>query len=802
MQTEDKIIVKPLGAGCEVGRSCIYLKYKDKELLLDCGVHPAHTGISSLPFLDLVDLSKIDGVLITHFHLDHAAGLPFLTEKTGFRGKVYMTHPTKAILKWLLNDYIRVINSSSEQDFYTEEDLEKCYNKIIPVDYHQQFEINGIKVTALNAGHVLGAAMFLIEIENSKLLYTGDFSREEDRHLKAAESPGCKLDALITESTYGVQCHLPRIEREQRFTSIISSIVERGGRCLLPVFALGRAQELLLILEDHWEMNRSLQGIPIYYVSALARRCMTVYQAYVNMMNERIQKISLQRNPFEFRHVHNLKDIQSFRDNGPCVMMASPGMLQSGYSRELFERWCSDQRNGVVVPGYCVEGTLAKEILSEPKEIESSKGGMLRLNMSVEYISFSAHVDYTQNTQFIDECQPDNLFFVHGELNEMMRLRNSISHRNEKRNVQMNLFTLRNGEEGSFSVRKDETGLVYTDKACFQGIVINRNSVEIYDRENICCPEVTEIKFTQKQSIPYNSTYNLIKEILITEYNAEVIYTTKKNEGNEKQNIQFKDEIKLENSDIESNDMINTTSNNNCNNCNNDTADIISSNAFNNSNNCNNDTANITSSNAFNNSNNCNNNTADIISSNAFNNDIKNNNDTAVTSSNAFNNSNNCNNDTADIISSNAFNNSNNCNNCNNDTAVTSNNAFNNDNETDYYLKVNNIKIQLQNGVIILEWECNYIDDVIAMGITKSIKDIGEGVKSIRFSKRDRIDILVDILKGYYNIVERIGNSVEVRWKDKKATITGSEITGIDEEFVAKVSEIVSRIDLVFCENV
>lgn len=520
---EEKIIIKPLGAGNEVGRSCIHLKYGNKEFLLDCGVHPAYTGVSSLPFLDLVDLSKIDAILVTHFHLDHAAALPFLTEKTEFKGKVYMTHPTKAILKWLLNDYIRIINSSSEQDFYTEKDLQNCYDKIIPIDYHQQINIKGIKFTALNAGHVLGAAMFLIEIEKSKLLYTGDFSREEDRHLKAAESPGCRMDALITESTYGVQCHLPRSEREARFTSIVSNVVERGGRCLLPVFALGRAQELLLILEEYWDENPHLKGIPIYYASALAQKCMSVYQTYINMMNERIQKLSLVKNPFDFRNVECIKDIQAFRDTGPCVMMASPGMLQSGFSRELFEKWCSNEKNGIVIPGYCVEGTLAKEILSEPKEVESMKGGMLKLNMSVEYISFSAHVDYTQNTQFIDECKPHNLFFVHGEVNEMMRLKNSIQMRNEKNKVEMNLFTLKNGEEGSFDVVKENEAKIYTDKTGeFDALmVVSNDEIGIYDQNDLSDCEFKKIQISQKQAIPFNSTSILLKQILFQEFEAE-----------------------------------------------------------------------------------------------------------------------------------------------------------------------------------------------------------------------------------------------------------------------------------------
>ncbi|KAL6122838.1 hypothetical protein NUSPORA_00097 [Nucleospora cyclopteri] len=525
MHLDEKLVIKPLGAGNEVGRSCIHLKYQDKQLLLDCGVHPAYTGVSSLPFLDLVDLGKIDAVLITHFHLDHAASLPFLTEKTDFKGKVYMTHPTKAILKWLLNDYIRIINSASDEDFYSEKDLENCYNKIIPIDYHQVIDISGIKLTALNAGHVLGAAMFLLEIEQTKLLYTGDFSREDDRHLKGAESPNCKLDVLITESTYGTQCHLPRTERETRFTKIVSNVVQRGGKCLLPVFALGRAQEILLILEEHWEENPKLKKYPIYYASALAKKCMTVYQTYVNMMNERMQKISLSRNPFDFKNIENIKDIKQVKEGGPCVVMASPGMLQSGLSRELFERWCGDSKNAVVIAGYCVDGTLAKEILKEPKEIESSRGQMLKLNMTVEYISFSAHVDFTQNSQFIYECMPNHLFFVHGETNEMHRLKATIQARNEKKDIEMQLYALKNGEEASIDIPRADKAILHTSKKEFTAVAVKEGrNVEIYDKEEIYKGEAKtdfrKINFTQRLKVSYNLTPEIVKKLIVSDFDA------------------------------------------------------------------------------------------------------------------------------------------------------------------------------------------------------------------------------------------------------------------------------------------
>ena len=203
--------------------------------------------MSALPFFDEIDPASVDIVLITHFHLDHAAGLPFFMEKTNFKGKVFMTHPTKAIYKWLLSDYVKVSALSAEEQLYDDADLAKSFERITAIDYHQEIEFEGIKFMAFNAGHVLGAAMFLVEVAGVKLLYTGDYSREEDRHLMAAEKPEVPLDVLVCESTYGTQSQQPRLERERRFTGQVHDIVRRGGRCLIPVFALGRAQELLFL---------------------------------------------------------------------------------------------------------------------------------------------------------------------------------------------------------------------------------------------------------------------------------------------------------------------------------------------------------------------------------------------------------------------------------------------------------------------------------------------------------------------------------------------------------------------------
>lgn len=422
----DQLIITPLGAGNEVGRSCVYMSYKGKTILFDCGIHPAYSGMAALPYFDEIDPSTIDVLLVTHFHLDHAASLPYFLEKTTFKGRVFMTHATKAIYKLLLSDYVKVSKVSVEDMLYDEQDILRSMDKIEVIDFHQTLEVNGIRFWCYTAGHVLGAAMFMVDIAGVRVLYTGDYSREEDRHLRAAEIPQFSPDICIIESTYGVQLHQPRHVREKRFTDVIHSTISQGGRVLIPAYALGRAQELLLILDEYWSNHPELHNIPIYYASPLAKRCMAVYQTYINSMNERIRNQFANSNPFDFKHISPLKSIENFNDVGPSVVMASPSGLQSGLSRQLFDMWCSDKKNACVIPGYVVGGTLAKTIINEPKEVTLMNGLTAPLNMQVHYISFSAHADFAQTSTFLKELMPPNIILVHGEANEMGRLKQKL----------------------------------------------------------------------------------------------------------------------------------------------------------------------------------------------------------------------------------------------------------------------------------------------------------------------------------------------------------------------------------------
>ncbi|EXJ66329.1 endoribonuclease ysh1 [Cladophialophora psammophila CBS 110553] len=505
----DELVFIGLGGCQEVGRSCHILQYKGKTVMLDAGMHTGREGMSAMPYFDDFDLSTVDILLISHFHLDHAAALPYVLAKTDFKGRVFMTHPTKAIYKWLIQDSVRVSNTTSTSDqrtsLYTEADHISTLPQIETIDFYTTHTVSGVRITPYPAGHVLGAAMFLINIAGLNVFFTGDYSREQDRHLVAAEVPNVasvgKIDCLITESTFGISNAPPRTERETALLKSVSNILNRGGKVLMPVFALGRAQELLLILEDYWQRHLELQKFPIYYTGNTARKCMVVYQTYINAMNDNIKRIFRERmaeaeaagnakgvsaGPWDFRYVRSLRNLDRFDDVGGCVMLASPGMMQSGMSRILLERWAPDQRNGVIMTGYNVEGTMGRTILSEPEMIPAIMSGgntglghamgrrnkddeaavMIPRRCSVEEFQFAAHVTGVENVDFIQQVDAPHVILVHGERSQAARLRSRLLDLNSRRLAsnpnaqQTKVYSPENGAEIKIPFRKDKVAKV------------------------------------------------------------------------------------------------------------------------------------------------------------------------------------------------------------------------------------------------------------------------------------------------------------------------------------------------------
>ncbi|KAG0153838.1 hypothetical protein PDIDSM_1217 [Penicillium digitatum] len=602
----DELAFYCLGGGNEVGRSCHILEYKGKTVMLDAGMHPAKEGFSALPFFDEFDLSTVDVLLISHFHVDHSSALPYVLSKTNFKGRVFMTPATRAIYKWLIQDNVRVSNTSSSSDqrttLYTERDHLSTLPLIETIDFYTTHTINGIRITPYPAGHVLGAAMFKIDIAGLVTLFTGDYSREEDRHLIPAAVPsGTKIDVLITESTFGISSNPPRLEREAALMKSITSILNRGGRVLMPVFALGRAQELLLILDEYWETHPELQKFPIYYIGNMARRCMVVYQTYIGAMNDNIKRLFRQRmaeaeasgnksvsvGPWDFRFVRSLRSLERFDDVGGCVMLASPGMLQTGTSRELLERWAPSDRNGVVMTGYSVEGTMAKGLLNEPDQIpavmskvstghgrgrvpgvnDEDQKVMIPRRCTVDEVSFAAHVDGVENRTFIEEVAAPVVILVHGEKHQMMRLKSKLLSLNADKAVKVKVYTPANCDEVRIPFKKDKIAKVVgklaelappseNDDAQLMAGVLVQNGFNL----SLMAPDdlheyagLTTTTITCKQHITLSSaSMDLIRWALEGTFGAiEEIGNSKKTEPNGKKNMDTDDIPKQEDADEE-----------------------------------------------------------------------------------------------------------------------------------------------------------------------------------------------------------------------------------------------------------
>ncbi|XP_011886494.1 PREDICTED: integrator complex subunit 11 isoform X3 [Cercocebus atys] len=280
-----------------------------------------------------------------------------------------------------------------------------------------------LEIKAYYAGHVLGAAMFQIKVGSESVVYTGDYNMTPDRHLGAAWIDKCRPNLLITESTYATTIRDSKRCRERDFLKKVHETVERGGKVLIPVFALGRAQELCILLETFWE--RMNLKVPIYFSTGLTEKANHYYKLFIPWTNQKIRKTFVQRNMFEFKHIKAFD--RAFADNpGPMVVFATPGMLHAGQSLQIFRKWAGNEKNMVIMPGYCVQGTVGHKILSGQRKLEMEGRQVLEVKMQVEYMSFSAHADAKGIMQLVGQAEPESVLLVHGEAKKMEFLKQKI----------------------------------------------------------------------------------------------------------------------------------------------------------------------------------------------------------------------------------------------------------------------------------------------------------------------------------------------------------------------------------------
>jgi len=440
------------------------------------------SSLSRLPssFPDFRALSRagapgtaVDAVLITHFHLDHCGALPLFTEGGdggaggggGFAGPVYMTAPTAALLPLMLEDYHRVMASrggggdrdaakgehagaaaAAAAPAFTRADIRACMSKVVPVPLRASVPISGaphLRLTAHYAGHVLGAAMFdvLDTRSGARVVYTGDYNMTPDRHLGPARLPRLRPDLLITESTYATTVRGPKRAREAAFLeAVMATVLGRGGKVLIPVFALGRAQELMMLLDDAWA--RAGLSVPIFYSPGLASRATAYYRLLTGWTAERVREGSLAGAPaFDFSRMQPFTR-QAAGAPGPCVLLATPGMLHGGQSLEMFVAWAPDPRNLIILPGYCVSGTVGAKLMGldgggggdagggggggggpPRRTVEVDKRTTVDVRCGVRYLSFSAHADAKGIAALVAGCAPRAVMLVHGERGGMAAMK-------------------------------------------------------------------------------------------------------------------------------------------------------------------------------------------------------------------------------------------------------------------------------------------------------------------------------------------------------------------------------------------
>ncbi|KAL9893210.1 integrator complex subunit 11 [Glossina fuscipes] len=424
------IKITPLGAGQDVGRSCLLLSMGGKNIMLDCGMHMGYNDERRFPDFSYIVpdgpiTSHIDCVIISHFHLDHCGALPYMSEMVGYSGPIYMTHPTKAIAPILLEDMRKVaVERKGESNFFTTQMIKDCMKKVTAVTLHQSVMVDSeLEIKAYYAGHVLGAAMFWIRVASQSVVYTGDYNMTPDRHLGSAWIDKCRPDLLISESTYATTIRDSKRCRERDFLKKVHECVAKGGKVLIPVFALGRAQELCILLETYWD--RMNLKYPIYFALGLTEKANTYYKMFITWTNQKIRKTFVHRNMFDFKHIKPF-DKAYIDSPGSMVVFATPGMLHAGLSLQIFKKWAPNENNMVIMPGYCVQGTVGNKILGGAKKVEFENRQVVEVKMSVEYMSFSAHADAKGIMQLIQNCEPKNVMLVHGEAEKMQFLRTKI----------------------------------------------------------------------------------------------------------------------------------------------------------------------------------------------------------------------------------------------------------------------------------------------------------------------------------------------------------------------------------------
>jgi KH/beta-lactamase-domain protein len=431
------------GAFREVGRSCFVVQTRNSRVMLDCGVNTAASAPEdAYPMINFLGfpINELDAVVLSHAHMDHCGFLPFLFE-AGYEGPVYMTPPTKDLMALLQNDYIQLSKKYlGIEPPYSKKEIQTELNSTITVDYNEVIDITpDMKLTFYNAGHILGSAVTHLHIGEGKhnLIYSGDLKFGFTQLFDPAHVSFPRAETIFVESTYGGRNDFMsnRNDSEERLMEAINRAIQRKGKVLIPVFSVGRSQEILLVLEEYNRQHPEW-NVPVY-IDGMILEASAIHTAYPDYLRASVQKRILSNDsPFESPMIKLAygKDKKEIMDGEPCVILAPSGMLTGGPVIEYLHMMAGDPLNTLIFVGYQSALSLGSKIQQGVREIsvpgEGGKAKILNIQMDVQTVEgFSGHSDRKQLMAWLGNMspRPRRVYTMHGDYGKTEEFAHDIS---------------------------------------------------------------------------------------------------------------------------------------------------------------------------------------------------------------------------------------------------------------------------------------------------------------------------------------------------------------------------------------
>ena len=421
LSEDAEVSLLTLGGFSQVGRSCMLLTTHESKVLIDCGVNPgARSPLEAYPRLDWanITLDELDAVVISHAHLDHTGFLPVLL-KYGYKGPVYCTEPTLPMMNLIQLDAIKVAAAQGKVPLYSERDVKQIMKQTIPLAYGTVTDISpDIKLVFSNAGHILGSASchFHIGNGNHNFVYTGDLKYGKSMLFESASWNFPRVETLLIESTYGAKedIQATREEVEGMFIKSVNETLRSGGKVLIPIPAVGRAQELMMVIDQYMKGGQLMEA-PVF-TEGMISEATAIHEAYPEYLARDLREkiLSTDQNPFDSEYFTNVEHSDAREEplrEGPCIIMATSGMLEGGPVLEYFKNIAPVQKNKILFVSYQVNGTLGRRVLDGSRQVsvvgKDGKIEIININCSTEKLDgFSGHSDYNQLMSYVHKLRP------------------------------------------------------------------------------------------------------------------------------------------------------------------------------------------------------------------------------------------------------------------------------------------------------------------------------------------------------------------------------------------------------------